>query len=73
MRCSAEDWSGIFCLLYNFVSVSCDKLLLNELHRKSSRRDLLAISLLCTKPVRKNYFPNFRRKANLYYVILSPI
>ena len=35
---SAEDWSGILCLLYNFVSVSCDKLLLNERHRTGSRR-----------------------------------
>jgi hypothetical protein len=35
---SAEDWSSICCLLYNSVSVSCDKLLLNERHRTGSRR-----------------------------------
>jgi hypothetical protein len=35
---SAEDWSRVFCLLYNFVWVSCDKLLLNERHRTGSRR-----------------------------------
>lgn len=35
--------------------------------------DLLEISLLYTKPVRKNYFQNFWRKMILYYVILSSI
>lgn len=40
---------------------------------KVTAGDLLAVSLLYTKPVRKNYFPNFRRKVILCYVILSPI
>jgi len=35
---SAEGWSSIFCPLNNFVSVSCDKLLLNERHRTDSRK-----------------------------------
>lgn len=46
---SAEDWSSVFCLLYNFIFVSCDQLLLNERHRTGSRKGINLQSRYCIK------------------------